>query len=202
MFREIIVPSIVAFVTGALVVHASSCLDETGWNYEPFMDCLQTQTKSLLSYGTIREWRTWENVDPVSKVKIVGTSLESYKGHGFFGEPATFVIRCTKKELEAYITFQKHIGLPHEIEYGKNMYLIFGSTARRIDGTISTDYEGIFIQEPTKKGVRKLLRYYADSDETILVASTKDSKNKEIRAHFDLQGMQEALVPVAKACRF
>ena len=149
------------------------------------------------------EWGTWENVDPVSKVKIVGIFLESYKGHGFFGEPAVFFIRCTQKELEAYITFQKHIGLPHDIEYGKNMYLRLGSThARRIDGMISSDYEAVFIKEPTKKGVRKLLRYYADSDETILVASTKDSKNKEIRAHFDLQGMQEALAPIAKACKF
>ena len=198
MFREIIFVLVLIGTLTLLVTRVSDCLNKTGWHYGPFMDCFQIQVSAL------RRWNSWETVDPISDAKTLVTRLKSFEHTSpFLRLPAEFRIRCVGKRLGAYIDFNQYLGDPHKVWRDKDMQLRLGKEEPRgINGALSEDREKIFLTALSKGSVGRLLRHYANSDETILVVSTKDSKNKKIFAHFDLEGMQEALAPIAKACRF
>lgn len=189
------------FYDGASVTFASSPGFERMMNrcYADLAKETAAPSENAASDGQESEptdWVTSEDVNPVDDSRTRRATIVADEGSSSMGETISLTIRCQSNQTELYVNWSDYLGDDsHDVydEWKKVTVRVGSESARTERWGISTDNEATFAPGPID-----LIRQMAKADRLVLQATPYNES--PVTAVFNLQGIGEAIAPIANEC--
>lgn len=142
------------------------------------------------------DWITSDDVNPVDDSATRRAFLVADEGTSARGESVTMTIRCQSNKTELYVNWQDYLGDDSHDVYSDWKLVtqrVGEAKAKTVRWDISTDNNATFARSPIGL-IKEMLK--ADR----LVLQTTPYNENPTTAVFKLEGMKEAISPIAKEC--
>lgn len=161
------------------------CFDSVAIKYK-----LAKETKKQIIKGT-GKWNVINQTNPLNDTNSVILTLVADSGLSKWNKSISLIARCKNNKTELYINWGSYLGRKARIttRIGKNK-----ATTKNWD--ISTDSKASFYRGKTIT----LLRTMAKNEKAIFQVTPYNES--PITAIFDIKGLNNALIPLAKECNW
>src|SRR5690606_25621483 len=142
-------------------------------------------------------WITTTDTNPIDDSKTVTAILPASQGESRFGGPVGLVVRCKSNATEMYANWHEFLGDDSNSVYDEFKLVtvrVGDEPAREERWHLSTDRQGTFTPGSPIPLLKRML-----SAERLVLQTTPYNENP-ITAVFELEGIQDALAPIAETC--
>lgn len=146
--------------------------------------------------STAGDWYTNEDRDPIDDSAVITAMLDAESGSSSYGDVVSLVARCGSNTTEVYAVWHDYVGDDSSSVYNefKNVEVRVGEAdAETQQWSVSSDKKATFASAP----VPLLKRMVAEDRLALRMTPYGESP---ITAIFDLDGMREAVEPLAEEC--
>jgi len=141
---------------------------------------------------TVGEWIIREETNPVNDNRIVMVALRSASGTNRMGGQIALILRCIRRVTDLMINWQAYLGSEANV-----LTRVGVEEAETSSWGLSGDSQATFL--PGNSDVEFVQRLL-DVDQ--LVAQVTPYNENPITAVFELDGIQEAIIPLREACEW